>query len=297
MTAGRDVMVLPQLLALCALLACETDTSIPDQAGGTQPPPAESTLFRSDWSTATGTGIDALSDGGKWEDLICAQAVLERSLEVVPGSTAGWTATPNVLQVTYSGDTNCGQVESTVARRGQSYFIRMYIYVQDLNQPTFHSINVNSLGDVQVPLWAAHDVNAGVDYNPKLTLVYPTLGTQYRDWKPRTTIRMGHWYRFEWHVQILDANARTARIWPRIYDAAGQLVHDANSFVPLDPANGTGTLQRYYDMGGAHRFTTLDLARKFGLGYEGVGPATGRKWYAAAVEVRSDDWVGPIRQR
>ncbi len=230
---------------------------------------------------------EAAGDAGNIGCLICGERGLADAIANVILS--------NVLQITYSGDNNCGMVESTVARRGQSYFIRMYIHVKDLNQPTFHSVNVNSLGDVQVPLWAAQHVNAGVDYSPKLTLVYPTIGSQYFDWIPRTKIRMGQWYRFEWHVQILDVNARTARIWPRIYDTAGTLVHDADSFVPIDPGNGTGTLQQYYDMGGSHRFTKLEMARKFGLGYEGVGPPTDRKWYAAAVEVRSDDWVGPIR--
>lgn len=288
--------ILPRfLVVLCALLACEADTPTPNNAPGAQPPAAPTTLFRSDWSSALGKSDDALTDGGKWETLICDPTTRQRTLAVVSGSAASWSATPNVLQITYSGDSNCGMVESTVARRGQSYFIRMYINVKDLDQPTFHSVNVNSLGDIQVPLWAVQDVNAGVDYSPKLTLLYPALGARYRDWIPRTKLRMGQWYRFEWHVEIFDASAQTARIWPRIYDAAGKLLHDAKSFVPLDPVNGSGTMQQYYDLGGGHRFPSLELARKFGLGYEGVGPATGRTWYVAAVELRSDDWVGPVR--
>ena len=97
--------------------------------------------------------------------------------------------------------------ESVVAPRGSSYFIRMYIRVEDENQFSFHSVNINSLGDVQVPLWAIFNPVAGVDYSPKLTLAHPNPSA-IRDWRPRTKIRMGQWYRFEWHVEIFDVANR-----------------------------------------------------------------------------------------
>lgn len=253
-------------------------------------------LFRSDWSSATGSSDSAHSDAGRWTDLFCSSTVRSRVLAVVPGSTAGWTATPNIMQVTNRGAQNCGMVESVVAPRGASYFIRMYIRVEDENQFSFHSVNINSLGDVQVPLWAIFNPVAGVDYSPKLTLAHPNPSA-IRDWRPRTKIRMAQWYRFEWHVEIFDVANRSARIWPRIYDMAGTLVADASAYIQEAHPNSPLTLQQWYDNGGFHRFTDLEMARKFGLGYEGPAGAAdrGRKWYYAAVEIRSDTWAGPLR--
>ena len=265
-------------LAFMASLAC-----------GNQP---AGELFRSDWSTALGANDRAHSDGGKWDNFICERT---RVLSVVPGLEAGWTATPNVLQVTSHGETACGLVEVTRAvPEGVNFYIRLYIRVEDENQPSFHSINLNALGDIQTPLWAIWQPSPRVDYNPKLTLHNPT-SSEYRDWRPRQKLRQGVWYRFEWFVEFVSVPARTARIWPRIYDMAGRLVYDASSFVAYD--DSTTTLRQYYDRGGTTRFTDLNLARRFALGYEGTATATdqGRKWYYAAVELRSDTWPGPVR--
>jgi hypothetical protein len=108
---------------------------------------------------------------------------------------------------------------------------------------------------------------------------------------------MKQWYRFEWHVEIFDVDSRSARIWPRIYDLAGNLVADASTYIQEAHPSRAVTLQQWYDNGGFHRFTNLEMARRFGLGYEGSATAvdTGRKWYYAGVEIRSDTWVGAIR--
>jgi hypothetical protein len=249
-------------------------------------------LFRSDWGTALGTTDRAHSDGGKWDNFICERT---RVLSVVPGSEAGWTATPNILQVTNRGETACGLVEVTKAvPPGINFYIRVYIRVEDENQPSFHSVNLNSLGAIQAPLWAIWEPSPRVSYSPKLTLHHPT-SSQYGDWRPREKLSQGMWYRFEWFIEFVSVTDGTARIWPRISDMAGNLLYDASSFVAFGEP-GT-TLRRYYDGGGVTRFTDLDLARRFGLGYEGTATAKdqGRKWYYAAVELRSDTWPGPVR--
>jgi hypothetical protein len=285
------------VLALLASVHCgdEPATTTSDDSG--EPPfHTQGQLFRSDWSSVRGNSDDAHSDGGRWTELFCSPAVRRRVLAVVPGPSAGWTATPNVMQVTNRGDQNCGLVESVVAPRGASYFIRMYIRVEDEKQNSFHSVNVNSMGDIQVPLWAIFDPVAGVDYSPKLTLAHPNP-SEIRNWRPRMKIPMAQWYRFEWHVEIFDVANRSARIWPRIYDMPGNLVADASAYIQEANPSSPLTLQQWYDNGGFQRFTDIEMARKFGLGYEGPTGAVdnGRKWYYASVEIRSDTWVGPIR--
>jgi hypothetical protein len=258
------------------------------------PPPSGSTLFRSDWNTATGSTNLAIGDNGRWNDMICPSSGREAVLAVVAGSTAGWTATPNVLQVTNRGSFNCGGVQTSGAVPvGTSFYIRMYIRVEDENQMNFHPVNLDQI-NMEAPIWAIFDPVAGVDYNPKINFRDAT-GTNHR-WRPTAKLRQREWYRFEWHVEFVDVGARTARIWPRIYDLQNRLVHDAASHVNIDTPSGP-TLAQYYANGGVARFTSLDNARKFGIGYEGTAGATdqGRKWYYASVEIRSDTWPGPVQ--
>lgn len=285
------------MLTFLASFHCGDAPATMDNHGSGEPSlRTQGRLFRSDWSTVTGSSDRAHSDDGRWTELMCSSTIRSRVLAVVPGSTAGWTATPNIMQVTNRGEKFCGMVEAIVAPRGQSYYIRMYIRVENQNQPTFHSINIFSLGDVQVPLWAIFNPVAGVDYSPKLTLAHPNP-SGIRDWRPRTRIRMAQWYRFEWHVEIFDVANRSARIWPRIYDMAGNLVADASAYIQEANPSSPLTLQQWYDNGGFHRFTDLEMARKFGLGFEGPATSvdTGAKWYYAAVEIRSDTWAGPVQ--
>jgi hypothetical protein len=152
----NSVWLLTMLTLLASFHCRDERVAIVNDSSGELSLPTQGRLFRSDWSAATGTSDNAQSDGGKWEQLICASNVRSQVLAVVPGSTAGWTAAPNIMQVTNRGENFCGMVESIVARRSASYFIRMYVRVEDENQPSFHSININSLGDIQVALWAIH---------------------------------------------------------------------------------------------------------------------------------------------
>ncbi len=80
---------------------------------------------------------------------------------------------------------------------------------------------------------------------------------------------------------------------PRIYDMAGNLIADASAYI--EEANPTSpvTLQQWYNNGGFHRFTDIEMVRKVGVGYEGPAGSVdrGRKWYYAAVEIRSETWA------
>ena len=75
MTAIRDTALHLTMLTLMASVACGNE------------PAGE--LFSSNWSTALGTSDAAHSDGGKWNNLICAPTYRNRVLSVVSGSNAG----------------------------------------------------------------------------------------------------------------------------------------------------------------------------------------------------------------
>jgi len=254
-------------------------------------PPSGEVLFRSSWNSGTGNGDAAVSDGGIWPALVCPAFARQPVLSVVPGSQIGWTATANVLQVTNRGSEYCGQVETrNQLPQGQDLFIRMYIRVENESQINFHPVDLNCCGDIQVPLWSIDRPQAGVSYVPRM-IIKPRDGRGDQRFSP-PALAQRQWYRFEWHVDYVSGGR--SRVYPRIYDLAGTLLYDADDYRHQDTGQ---TLQAFYDAGGYNTFSNLDLARRFAIGYEGSAMArdNGALWYYAAVEIRSDSWVGPVR--
>lgn len=267
-----------------------TDTVTPPP-----PPPGAGVVLRCNWSTATGATNTAHSDGGCFSHLPGALTSRGRVLEVVPGAPVGWTATPNVLQVTQHGPEFWGFVqEQNKIPQGASYFVRFYARLGGANTiPTNHPVKVDYL-TIQAVLWMSQNVRGGT-YQPGINLdraTGPTAnGGQRRYVAP--AIAQPEWHRFELHVEVLDQSGRH-RIHPRVYNAAGELVADASRYTFI---SGGQTLAEFYAGGGYNQADNLDLLRRLTMGYEGTAgtPDLGERWYYAAVEVRTDTWPGPVR--
>ncbi|MGH7462393.1 MAG: Ig-like domain-containing protein, partial [Longimicrobiales bacterium] len=236
------------------------------------PPPPGGVLFRSDWNTATGNSVNAVTDGGRYDGGVCGH---QDVLSVVPGAAHGWTLTPNVLQVTNRGETRCWKVETERSvPQGINYYIRFYAMIDNEYQTNFHSVAI-SAATTQAALWSIEQANTAGYLH---AFRYPR-DPDYMDfsWTCDTRLTRRAWYRFEFFVEILSS---TFRVWPRIYDAAGNLVCQASTYHHVD--GGSRTLQDMNNSGGSP-FTNLDLLRRFGIGYEGTGGATntGTHWYYA----------------
>jgi hypothetical protein len=255
------------------------------------PPPTGSAFFRSDWTSGTGNTTSAVQDGGKWNQSYCSHNDV---LAVVPGSTVGWTATANVLQVTNRGETRCWQIETTNSvPQGQSYYIRFYAMVDNENQTNFHPVAVN-VGDGVTPTqMSPWSIESPTTNTWQVAHRYSRLPYNDYGWKAAPGLQRRVWYRFEYFVELLP-NARF-RVWPRVYDMAGNLVLDARNYTHLD--GGSRTLQQFHDGGGTSPYHSLDALRRFGVGYEGSAgaSASGGRWYYAAVEIRGGNWVGPVQ--
>jgi hypothetical protein len=269
-----------------------TTASTTSGAGGAGGDPAN-ILFRSHWDTE-GNSLDAITDGGRWDNTVCVipdgqgSTLIQNIMSVVPGGPVGWSATPNVMRITQRGATMCGNIETmTSISEGQSFYARMYVRYDD-NQWNFHPVTLNCCGSIQGVLWASHDP-AGSTYRPVISI---TGDNPWRVWGPPAELPKGQWYRFEWHVEFVAQSQ--ARVWPRVYDMQGALVADATTY--RNTWTNERTLAEHYALGHVHEFSDADLARRFGLGYEGNALAedTGLHWYYAAVEVRADGWPGPV---
>lgn len=268
----------------------------------TTPPPAGIT-FSSDWSTALGSSVAALQDGGKWNTAYCQQAA--NVLSVVAGSTVGWTKTPNVLRLQQLGSTQCGTLEKLNAvPLSTSHWGRFYFRNDEIGTQHNHVVTYNpGVGTpIQTALWNRWGAPDGVSIFMRTYytsagggMSYPTnlwsigtAGVVGRDRLPN-----GVWYRYEWHMEYVTST--TYRIWPRIYNMAGTLLYDATRFYQNDyPQSGTHSLSTWYSAGNTFGFSDVTLAQRFGLGNEGPGGSsnTGGYWYHADVALSTSGWIG-----
>jgi len=101
------------------------------------------------------------------------------------------------------------------------------------------------------------------------------------------------WYRFEWHMEYITAT--TYRVHPRIYNMAGTLLHDEDSYLQSDAALDSGlTLKAFYDAPNSFGFSDVNLATRVGIGNEGASgnPADGDYWYHAEYALSLTGWIG-----
>jgi len=270
-----------------------------DRGEGPGDSPTDARVFQSNWSTATGTGDHAVSDGGKWDNFYCESSVRARVLSVVPGPSHGWTATPNVLQITNAGSANCGMIEnaSDIPQTANNYYIRMYIRVTNVGSGglTFHSVKMAVLNPIQAIYWGIHSPVTNTSYVPRFNFTERTGMAQFGYSGP--VLAQNAWYRFEYHVEYYDpANPLRYRVWPRVYDMSGALVADATGYRSNDDGPAR-SLAQHYDAEGYGTAGSRDRGRFLSMGYEGTSGNNdlGGSWYYAGVEVRTDSWPGPIR--
>jgi uncharacterized repeat protein (TIGR01451 family) len=266
-------------------------------------PPPIGIVFSSDWSAATGTSDVALRDGGKWNTLYCQQA--SETATVVGGTSVGWTKTPNVLRLQQLGPTSCGTLEKVdVLPVSTSHWGRFYFRNDEVGTQHNHVVTYNpGVGaPIQTALWNRSGNASGVNIFMRTyyqsngsAMTYPlnvwSIGTPAQSGVDR--LQNGVWYRYEWHMEYVTPT--TYRIWPRIYNMAGNLLYDAERFFQSDyPQSGSFSLASWYAAGNSFGFTDVTLARRFGLGNEGPGGSTntGGYWYHADVAISTSGWIG-----
>ena len=112
-------------------LCCTSSDTVPVVVRPTQsdPVPAEM-LLTVDWGTATGNSRAAVTDGDRGLSRWCAW---DNVLNVVPGSTVGWTRTANALSI--RSIQSCGHVEFEnlfpLPRDGEEQYWAVSYYVMN----------------------------------------------------------------------------------------------------------------------------------------------------------------------
>lgn len=271
------------------------DEYVPDEYIPDEYNEYEEVIFESLWETALGTGDAAVMDTGSygWD----ASACMSRPtvLEVIEGDSVGWTLTPNVLRVHNDGEESCGMIENSTAipSDADNYFVRAYGRVSNVsdNGFTFHSFNMAILSPIQGIYWALNPVVTDVSFKPRLSFSEHSMSSTFLHLGP--TLNQNEWYRYEWHVEYYDpGNPLRCRIWPYIYNMAGDLIADANDYISAENAQ---TLAANYAAGEYGLVDSRDRGRYICLGYEGTATNDDEaNWYWAALKVTLNTFPVPL---
>ncbi len=253
-------------------------------------------VFSSEWTSSTGNTQSAVTDGGKWNGLACSN--YHQTLAVVPGSSVGFNRSANVLRIQDLGSSICGMLEQSAAvPASTTHWGRMYFRNDIAASGTHNHVGTyNAIGNIQVTWWSRQGTTANGFY-PFLRMYYQGNGSPtaypYNRWAPRQPLANNTWYRYEWHMEFLSPTVY--RLWPRVYDMAGNLILDADDFLQSDPPSSGGhSLASYYAAGNSFGYSDATLSRRLGLGNEGPPSSvnSGQYWYHARVGLSTTGWIG-----
>lgn len=277
-------------------------------------------LAEINWNSALGTSDLALSDGNNenaFDTFYCFSTRAD-VMQVITGSAVGWTATPNVMQITSRGQEFCGDVEWSIGSspipESTSHYGRFYFRVEE-GFLTNHGVSkYKTSGVIEIVPFALNSVDgtalvggrtttneAYVSFRPGRDEVGTSLSYPYNGFVPGIEGGLGDqvldcdvWYRYEWYIEYLSATV--FRLYPRIYNMADELLYDVNTFYPFNRNPSVESLQDWYDAGNAFSVVDTANARMYAVGYEGpnMSADTGAHFYKAALKFQTGDWVGPI---
>lgn len=278
-----------------------SDTPIITTAGG-----GAGLIADIQWDTTTGTSDNAITDGNNavpFNDLYCG-ATRANVMEVVTGVSG--SPTTNCLRITQRGSANCGNAGWTAAvspiAASTSHYGRVYFRVS-ANFTMNHGVSYKVTGTIEiVPFKVEGDAN-GARFGPapardgeNVSLSYP-----YYAWYPGIEsgagdqeVALDTWYRYEWFIQYTSAD--NYRIYPRLYNAAGTLLYDADTYYPVNASPATESLTDYYAAGNVFGVVSTANAREFAVGYEGPGgaPDNSATLHLAALAFSTAGWIGAL---
>jgi uncharacterized protein YjdB len=279
-------------LIVVAAACCSSDTSqvVVIEESTT---PGE-TVFDSDWSSGTGNGNTALTDGGLWDSFVCGQYA--SYLSVIPATSGFPAGMENVLRVGAGGSTGCGMLKSTngvsAPAVGESRFYRVYLkYVSTSNNlSNQHFLQPNSENLPHAWNWRWQRPSNG-----RVALEW-ILVNQVQGW-PNTaavfsiTLNVGTVYRLEYELRRTGSG--TAQMTPRIYlGDSDTVLYDGSDFRDI----GGAVNQTMEQANPTIRLESLEDLYTFELGQNGPAGAstvTNDFFQAGGFAVSSGGWVGP----
>jgi uncharacterized protein YjdB len=255
--------------------------------------PSGSILFQSDWYTATGTSHNAVTDGGRWLNYWeFNNGTGVQLMSVVPGGPGG----RNALKVVQRAELAANLQQDNVVPASTDFYVRFYMRNDDISPNGDHIVAMDTWEYGQLTFMRKFSSSTGWRFVVSMYGcggVYP-IG----HWGPNLRLPLGQWYRFEYHVDFVDATH--IQLHARVYDATGTLILTDADFRQEDYGGATWngrndwTLASYYAAG--HSFCVQPAKmRNFSIGNNGQAGAldTGLAWYFGGIQLRTDRWPGP----
>jgi hypothetical protein len=256
-------------------------------------PGTPSIIFFSDFRTATGNSINAVTDGGKWN----INAVTPETMQIISSQGLDFP-TPNVMQMTATSERQgfaiVRKTGMPVPQVGESRFYRWYIrmtQIDGLIDYQTHPIQDGNNASTTNWMFIVYNGGGGSGipngmWQPQFWADNDPVYNNMRWYAPILSKNVT--YRFE--MQILRNTTNTFQMHIRIYDASGNLIatdadiHNISNAARLSSNPSLG-------IGDPSWFDGLNA------GNNGIGslPANSNFTYAyqAGFCVRSDDWCGP----
>ena len=255
-----------------------------------------SAVFTSNWDTATGTSNAAVTDGGRWPVYMEFNGGSSVQLmSVVPDGVNGH----NALRVQQRGSTFAANLQiDNMVPQSSDYYVRYYMKTDDTSSAGDHIVTVDLYNYSNLTFMRKY--GGATNWNHVLSVYGCGYTYPIGHWGPAAPLQNGQWYRFEYYVHFVDATH--VQVHPRVYDANGVLLLSDTGYRQSDFGssswNGRSdwTLASYYAAG--HSFcVNPGWMNDFGVGNNGQQGAsdTGKYWYFAGIEVRTDRWPGPVQ--
>ncbi len=245
------------------------------------------TLFESDWRTATGTSTTALRDGTKWSEWVNYGG--PQLLSVVPATGLGFpSGMANVLRVLQMGEQDAEHMQLTngipAPQVGSHLYYRIYTRVDEAAQSGGSDHPVEPMPGACPFLWTFKRSIGATGWRPE----WQFSNTPSEEWwSLRVQLQKNAVYRIEWHFHFITSS--TFKFDTRIYDAAGTLLYTDADFLSGNFLNQT-LLARDPNF----RNTNNDCFRHLFVGNNGQAnwTATNTYTYWGGVKVCRDGWCG-----
>ena len=253
-------------------------------------------VFTSNWDTATGTSNAAVTDGGRWP--VYMEFNGGSSVQLMSVVAEGVNG-HNALRVQQRGSTFAANLQiDNIVPQSSDYYLRYYMKTDDTSSAGDHIVTVDLYNYSNLTFMRKY--GGATNWNHVLSVYGCGYTYPIGHWGPVVPLANGQWYRFEYYVHYVDATH--VQVHPRVYDVNGVLLLSDTGYRQSDFGssswNGRSdwTLASYYAAG--HSFcVNPGWMNDFGVGNNGQLGAvdTGKYWYFAGIEIRTDRWPGPVQ--
>ena len=258
------------------------------------PPLSAGVVFESNWTTALGATDDAIRDGGRWDGW--ADWGGAQLLSVVAGGPTGYA---NALRVQQRGPNYAARVQrNAFVTPSQDFYIRFYMRNDDVSSTEDHIVSTIAPPD-QADLIYVTKSGGASSWSFRIRAWSCAYTYPISSWAPSRALTNGQWYRLEFYVHFTDATH--VQVHPRVYDATGALYLSDADFRQEDYGAATWngrsdwTLASFAAAGYSTCLADPVRLTYFSMGNNGQAGSsdTGRYWYYAGLQVRTDTWPGP----